>query len=467
MQYSINDLADGAQIAGDVCIIGAGVLGLTLARELDQAGHRVILVESGGSTPDTPTQALAGGELQGDSQHPALLESRYRYLGGSCNHWGAFCVPFDRVDFATARGIAQLGEWPLAYDSLAPHFQRACAFLEIGSFDFETPTEPGLFALSGNTFLRNVLVKLSPLQNFSAKAQSLVSQLVHSDLVTQANLTELLIKPATDKTIEFARIKSLTGKTCQVRADHFILACGGIENTRLLLHNQLGNDTNQVGLHYNTHYAIKHGYALFHPSKAPRPATSSRVHLLGFKSDFLTSNGLLNCTLQFVRMSDAERSLAFPALARSAVPAYRLVAFVEEPRDNASKIELSAAPDALGVPQARVKHYLKPLMLDSLNSLYQELARELGRLDLGRLNFDPLAALGNPTIEYYRFHHQGGTVMAATSASGVVNPDGRVFGCDNLFVSGSSVFPTGSHANPVLTSLALNYRLADHLKGLL
>jgi len=54
--------------------------------------------------------------------------------------------------------------------------------------------------------------------------------------------------------------------------------------------------------------------------------------------------------------------------------------------------------------------------------------------------------------------------MSADRSGGVVDPDCRVHGIDNLFVASSSVFPTSSHANPTLTIVALAIRLADHLK---
>jgi choline dehydrogenase-like flavoprotein len=57
-------------------------------------------------------------------------------------------------------------------------------------------------------------------------------------------------------------------------------------------------------------------------------------------------------------------------------------------------------------------------------------------------------------------HHIGTTRMAD---DGVVDPDCRVHGIENLFVAGSSVFPTGGYVNPTLTIVALALRLADHI----
>ena len=56
--------------------------------------------------------------------------------------------------------------------------------------------------------------------------------------------------------------------------------------------------------------------------------------------------------------------------------------------------------------------------------------------------------------------------MAARPEDGVVDPDGAVFGLDNLYVAGASVFPTAGYANPTLTVVAMARRLARHLEAL-
>jgi len=60
-------------------------------------------------------------------------------------------------------------------------------------------------------------------------------------------------------------------------------------------------------------------------------------------------------------------------------------------------------------------------------------------------------------------HNIGGTRMHEDPSRGVVDANCKVHGIDNLFVASSSVFPTGSHANPTLTIVALSVRLGDHL----
>jgi choline dehydrogenase-like flavoprotein len=62
-------------------------------------------------------------------------------------------------------------------------------------------------------------------------------------------------------------------------------------------------------------------------------------------------------------------------------------------------------------------------------------------------------------------HHMGTTRMSTDPARGVVDPSGRVHGVPNLYVAGSSVFPTSGYANPTLTIVALAIRLAGELRS--
>jgi choline dehydrogenase-like flavoprotein len=59
----------------------------------------------------------------------------------------------------------------------------------------------------------------------------------------------------------------------------------------------------------------------------------------------------------------------------------------------------------------------------------------------------------------------GTTRMNGDPKLGVVDTDCKVHGVDNLFVAGSSVFPTSGAANPTYTILALALRLSEHLRG--
>lgn len=61
-------------------------------------------------------------------------------------------------------------------------------------------------------------------------------------------------------------------------------------------------------------------------------------------------------------------------------------------------------------------------------------------------------------------HHMGGTRMHEDPSEGVVDGNCRVHELDNLYLAGSSVFPTSvGYANPTFTIIEMAMRLADHL----
>ena len=118
--------------------------------------------------------------------------------------------------------------------------------------------------------------------------------------------------------------------------------------------------------------------------------------------------------------------------------------------------------DELRLPRIRLDMRYNELEINSLERSIRMLAAELGRLGAGRLQWsgrrDRIVAMMSPSR-----HHMGTTRMSTSAHDGVVNEQCRVHGVDNLYVAGSSVFPTSGIANPTLTLLALAYRMGDHL----
>ena len=101
--------------------------------------------------------------------------------------------------------------------------------------------------------------------------------------------------------------------------------------------------------------------------------------------------------------------------------------------------------------------------MESLQRAQHLVAQELARLGWGSVREEELRRIPPDGITG-GFHHMGTTRMHASPREGVVDPDARVHGVKNLYVAGSSVFPTAGFANPTLTIVALTLRLADHLR---
>ncbi len=152
---------DGASVVDtDVCIVGAGVAGLTVAREFRQAKFKTCIIESGGEKADKATQALYWGENIGIPYFP-LDTARARFLGGSSHYWGVRLVgnglgvrlrPLDPIDFETREWVPYSG-WPFDKAHLDPYYERAQTVCRIGPYSYDPrawtdPGDPAALAIS-------------------------------------------------------------------------------------------------------------------------------------------------------------------------------------------------------------------------------------------------------------------------------------------------------------------------------
>jgi choline dehydrogenase-like flavoprotein len=152
---------------------------------------------------------------------------------------------------------------------------------------------------------------------------------------------------------------------------------------------------------------------------------------------------------------------------RPVVPADRveMVGYFEQAPDRASRITLSDRRDALGLRKAQVDWRLNQQDLDNIRATSLLVGRDVAA-EYG-CRFEPAAWLrepGQPPPVQATAHHMGTTRMSDAPADGVVDRQCRVHGIDNLYVAGSSVFPTGGWSFPTLTITALAIRLADELR---
>jgi choline dehydrogenase-like flavoprotein len=144
---------------------------------------------------------------------------------------------------------------------------------------------------------------------------------------------------------------------------------------------------------------------------------------------------------------------------------YHLSTRIDPVPDPDSRITLTTERDQLGQNRAQLDWRLNPLDKHSARRTLEVLAAELGQAGLGRLQIDlddddttwPEDLAGGS-------HHMGTTRMSDDPKQGVVDKNCQVYGLSNLFIAGSSVFPTGGSGTPTLTLVALTLRLAEHIK---
>ena len=121
---------EGGPLRADLCVIGAGAAGITLARQLIGSNVDVVVLESGGFEEDPDTQDLYSGTGSG-LPYFDLATARLRFFGGSTNHWGGTSRPQIDRDFQVRPGIPLSG-WPIERSDLAPYYDRASEICGLG-----------------------------------------------------------------------------------------------------------------------------------------------------------------------------------------------------------------------------------------------------------------------------------------------------------------------------------------------
>jgi choline dehydrogenase-like flavoprotein len=259
------ELNDGESLEADICVVGAGAAGITLAVELAGSGVSVLLLESGGMKPEAETQRLYEGSVVEERLHSPPHRYRERRFGGSTTIWGGRCVPLDEIDFET-RDYMPFSGWPLSRDSLLPFYPRASQLCEAGEFEysaaraFDRQLQPMIEGFRSEHFTTDSLERFSCPTNFGARYEHRLRSAANVRVLLHANLTTLTFHP-NGEAVESLSIRTLGGKRFTVKAAHVVLATGGLEVTRILLANRekwpngIGNEHDVVGRHYMCHIA--------------------------------------------------------------------------------------------------------------------------------------------------------------------------------------------------------------------
>ncbi len=255
-------LPAGTSLETDICIIGAGAAGITLALSLRDAGFRVLLLESGGLELEDATQALYQGENSGVPDFDPDV-SRLRFFGGSTNHWAGWCRPLEPIDFKPA-DPADLRTWPLSRADLEPYYRQAQTLCELGPYNYDDLTPwlqaSGMAALALDPRrLNTALFQVSPPTRFGTTYREALEQAPKVTVVLHANVLELRTDEAAAH-VTGVQATSLDGPPFEVTARIFVLAAGGLENPRILL---LSNSVQKTGLG-NSHDVVGR-YFMDHP----------------------------------------------------------------------------------------------------------------------------------------------------------------------------------------------------------
>jgi len=257
----------------DVCVIGSGPAGLVMSLELAKSGLSVLLVESGSEQYDINAQSLSDAKIINSVSHSVMKDAVWRGLGGTSLLWGGRCVPFDDIDYEVRDYVADSG-WPISEIDLAEYFQLASEYCSINSPNF----------------------KVEKCHNLKTKFNDLAENLKDSEFILSTSLERWSVAPKMwaklkNQLVSNQKLKVLEQHTCigffqnelggrvshallkptsqpdseklKIEASVFVIACGGVESTRLILNSMdepnglklLG--AKYVGLNYMGHLSGK------------------------------------------------------------------------------------------------------------------------------------------------------------------------------------------------------------------
>jgi len=248
----------------DLCIIGGGAAGITIAREFIGSNTKVCCVESGGLFLEEETQSLYDSENVG-LPYP-LNSTRLRFFGGSTNHWEGHCTPLSEADFAERSWVPHSG-WPITRKIIDPFYARAQAICELGAFIYDERLLEGLNVRPIDWLsekLVNRFWQVSPPTRFGVVYKEEIVKASNVMVLLNANVTNLSANNNASS-LDDIQIETLEGKTGRIKAKKFVLACGGIENVRILLNSNdivpqgLGNQNDLVGRFFMEHIAVSCG----------------------------------------------------------------------------------------------------------------------------------------------------------------------------------------------------------------
>jgi choline dehydrogenase-like flavoprotein len=308
----IHEYIDGQTLTADLCIIGAGAAGISLALKFLGSGINVLLLESGGLKAERATQALYRGSVADERLHSPPERYRQRCFGGTTTIWGGRCMPLDDIDFEVRDYVPHSG-WPITGAELLPFYKEANDLCEAGRYSYDAATAlpasapPMLVGFDSPNFSTDHLERFSCPTDFGRRYRHSLSAASNVRVVLHANVTAINLDQSGAQVIS-ASVASLRGRRITAVARQFVVAAGGLETARLLLSSAdvqaqgIGNQCDVLGRYYMCHIAgtigtiriegplsrVHHGYDLSEEGiycrrrLAVRPEVQRRLHLGNF-----------------------------------------------------------------------------------------------------------------------------------------------------------------------------------------
>tara|TARA_X000000950_G_C13920898_1_gene663332 strand:+ start:12704 stop:14251 length:1548 start_codon:yes stop_codon:yes gene_type:complete len=491
----------------DFVVIGSGPAGLVLSIELAKNKDSKILLIEGGliSRNDFNQNNLYSGDDIGryarNNPKDHLTYDRLRMIGGSSNIWGGQTRKLDKIDFLKRDWINQSG-WPIEYNELDTFYERSKYYLDIGNFsnNIDLPQDELFNLFDKITFQHSNTPML--FKRFSKT----ILKLKNLDFVFNANLFKLNYE---NEVVTSIQIISDNKNLKTIKSKKIIFAMGGIENARQLLLQLPQNLVKNlpIGNYFQGHFSSLIGdmkmnrnkikkftdnyYELIKNNSSNYKKTTAHSYMLKIDDIDQRKNETLNFSFMFLysqamialrRLPLALRNYSYFKNRFRSDTRYVInevskiikyyssnnlkhkIYFVmeQEPNFN-SYVKLSESLDFFGLRKSQINWQSTEVDYNSFKNSLFLIQQKFGIKNEEMFPKNLFEFWKNAPLDT-QSHHIGTTRMGNNSIYSVTDKNLKIHDINNLYVAGSSVFPTGGVSNPTLTIVALSIRLADHLK---
>ena len=508
----------------DICIVGAGAAGISCALTLNNSSLRVCVLEAGGLQYSAESQSIYEGQIIG-LPYEDLDVCRLRYFGGTTNHWSGYCAPFTNESLKKKSWIPHSG-WPIDMSDLAEYFERTIDLFDLPRIPWDADRGWKLDHLQPKikqprlNFDKYGFQENSRLIYPTRLGHGVYLEDIRNSKNIQVHLNANVVEIAAaenGKSIEGLKVRTFSGKNLYYKAQVFILAASGIENARLMLASNsqisegIGNQNDLVGRFFSDHGVINLGRVatshsgvdidfynerpiqngevmVWHESSAETeqkyeltPSAFRMRRMLHEAMQLPGGEAIRSIGQQAIRgtipinfsekigdvLSDFDDLAKFGTnwLWNGTTPAneFKLELHFEPAPNPESRVILSSESDALGIPRVQLDWQITETDYRTIKWLIDNCSRALAATNVGRVQIEIDESNIDKSIEMAK-HHVGTTRMADSASAGVVDKNCKVFGIENLYVAGSSVFTTCGSGSPTMMIAVLAQRLGDHLK---
>ena len=449
-----------------VIIFGSGPAGMTVALELEKKNISSVIIEAGESEYNINSQDQYNGKIIGDNIAD-LSSSRLRQLGGTSGHWGGWSKPMEAYNFKN---------WPIKKEDLDSYQAKTCSILNIKNQFKKTKL---------NNYFNQIEFRYSSVR-FAEKYMSYIQKSKKIHLILNCQLSHF---EGSEKKVQSA-ICLFNNSSKKIKSKYFILACGGIENSRILLWTKeknvnLINKNLPIGEYWMNHPWIISGIGLINKKKLKSKLNDQFLDYEG-PLHFAASKNLIEekkILSAAIYMNAKEDTKLYKEIIKDILciaPKYgkkishlvfkkdlkcgNIFMNIEEPPSKNNRIKLDPYErDKLNIPIVNLFYKKSKDSLLAAKIFLEEFGSFCINEDLGRIaakeniyNLDDFENMGG-------YHHLGGTSMGIDKSISVVNSKLKVHDIDNLYIAGSSNFTTGGYTNPTYTIIQLSLRLADEL----